>query len=120
MNEKSMSENDRNELQKRISELPSIESIIDDEKARAGLESNLTGFSSEHVHIVLRGYVDDISFKVPRLLASHAVQILCILLRPAGARFSDKKRQQWDINKEPKGGVSLVGVPLWGPDVDFE
>ena len=104
MNEKSMSENDRNELQKRISELPSIESIIDDEKARAGLESNLTGFSSEHVHIVLRGYVDDISFKVPRLLASHAVQILCILLRPTGARFSDKKRQQWDINKKPKGG----------------
>ena len=61
MNENSLSENDRNELQKRISELPSIESIIDDEKARAGLESNLTGFSSEHVHIVLRGYVDDIS-----------------------------------------------------------
>ena len=47
------------------------------------------------------------------------MQILCILLRPTGARFSDKKRQQWDINKEPKGGV-LVGVPLWGADVDFE
>ena len=75
MNEKSMSENDRNELQKRISEHPSIESTIDDEKAHAGPESNLKGFSSEHVHIVLRGYVDDISFKITRLLASHAVQI---------------------------------------------
>ena len=105
---------------KRISELHSIESIIDDEKAHASLESNLTGFSSEHVHIVLRCYVDDLSVKVTRLLASHAVKILCILLRPTGARFSDKKRRQWDINKEPKGGVSLVGVPLWGPDVDFE
>ena len=47
MNEKSMSENDRNELQKRISELPSIESIIDfdDEQAHAGPKSNLKGFS---------------------------------------------------------------------------
>ena len=77
-----------------------IESIIDDEKARAGPESNLKRFSSEHVHIVLQGHVDDISFKVPRLLATHAVQILCIVLRPTGARFSDKKRQKWDINKE--------------------
>ena len=63
-------------------------------------EGSLQNNSSENVHIVLRGYVDDISFKVPRLLATHAVQILCIVLRPTGARFSDKKRQKWDINKE--------------------
>ena len=50
-----------------------IESIIDDEKARAGPESNLKRFSSEHVQIVLRGHVDDISFKVPRLLATQCL-----------------------------------------------
>ena len=120
MSKRSLTDEDKKKLQEKIDELPSIESILEDEKTHAGTESNLTGFSQTNIHIVLRGYVDDISFKVPRLLASSAVSILCILLQPTGARFSDEKRQQWDINADPQGGAILVGVPLWGPEVDFE
>ena len=54
------------------------------------------------------------------MLASAAVSILSVLFLRTGARFSVPKRQIWDISKDPTGGVILVGIPLWGPEVDFE
>ena len=101
---------------------PSIDSIIADEKehAKENIGSNLEGLSEKNIHLTLRAFIDDITFKVPRLLSSVAEDILCVLFQPAGATFNDKKKQVWDINANPQSGVELVGMPLWGPEVDFQ
>ena len=83
-------------------------------------ESNLKVFSTENVHFVLRTYVDDATLKVPRLVAEQAEEIFSLILKPTGARFKDSKKRIWDINAEPEGGLKLVGVPLWGPEVNFD
>ena len=93
------------------SKLPTSSEIVDDEKR--GFESNLASLQPSDIHVSLRAYVDDLTCKVPQLLVEPSVDLLKVLLEPVGVVFNDSKRRDWNINREPEGGIVVVGIPLW-------